>query len=1066
MARVKVMCLCILLVFAFSSISFAMNEYRVSAPPPLVSTARVLSNEPYILSSSGDTTWLRVHTDTTYCPGDPNWRRGGEATGGPGPLETWCFEQGVGDSCGTYPPWDTRCFTHVDVRKQPSPTNINFWHIDPYRTDQRPYCGDYALWCGSDSLWIDGYPVDCGTWVNPPGYANQWNCYAQLSLPDSFGVANGCTLLFDPRYDIECKYDYFYVDFWDGTQWNTLATFNATSNNPGAICGYSGSPNPDYWSNTDTDHMLNCDWQERFDPDLPAFYYVITPDTLVIAEGPMFRWRVTSDGAWSDQDGRGESDGAAFIDNVWVWGDSERYAEDFESGQLDTAYWSLPDGDGMVDHWHIAFAPPVKYGFFGCIVESSWVYRGRPDSGYSPPYKNAWCYRLMSPRIPIQSSGCVFQWDAYMCKLDYTCDYMNDHVRLYSSTHNKWCPWIAMDYPWYYSCTWSYDLDTHVTPFISPDVDSVQLSWYLIDVGTPNDFCWGKHKSTDFQIDNVSVGFYDAHATRIYARTIDLLHDTFYTGICGYNSHFKAYNPDTVAHYTGPGAPALPKYKQLYVEATDPDSITAIELYGSIDEGASWVSVSMTVAQYHDPARPWEGGEYYGTLCPEDFSLSAWPKGTVVWYYVKATDGLANQEYFPDRANPSHPLHESSSGDYLTFTVLPRYPVTYEGPKVLLVDGYDRQNYDYSPCLSRLDNVVKLGKIYEQVLTDAGYCYDKYDILGSGSYVQIQCIWLDDYDAVVWFTGPYFSNYLFHKQAQEAIRDYLASRGNVIICGDRIAYDMAPESEGGVGEDSLDGDFLEGVLGTDYIGEMSGGRDYPYIYAVGVDTVNVFGNPVEIDLDTLLVYRECPYLKDMSNIAVIDSPPAGYTAQRLMYISNPEIAAADEVIYTEYLGLGQCAFVNFDLCASVNHETDYCSGGTPAPVPDFTGGTYTGRVELIRTIMEDIFGIPSSASGGPADIVGPVTVYQWALGQNLPNPCVASTAIRYTVASHAHVEIKVYNALGQMVRVLTDGVKEPGVHTVHWDGCNVRGDRVSSGVYFYQIEAGPFSATRKMLVLR
>jgi flagellar hook assembly protein FlgD len=50
--------------------------------------------------------------------------------------------------------------------------------------------------------------------------------------------------------------------------------------------------------------------------------------------------------------------------------------------------------------------------------------------------------------------------------------------------------------------------------------------------------------------------------------------------------------------------------------------------------------------------------------------------------------------------------------------------------------------------------------------------------------------------------------------------------------------------------------------------------------------------------------------------------------------------------------------------------------------------------------------------------------------------------------------------------VLEDGRREAGVHVAHWDGLNTSGERVSSGVYFYKIEAGRFTATRKMLVLR
>ena len=305
MEAIRIPCSCIVVLIVCTSLAFGLTERPEPTPPPAAALGLSPFGGPAVLSYSGDTTWIQVYTDSTYCPGDPYHGHGGEATGGPGPMETWCFEGGPGDTCGTNPPWDVLCFSHTDVRAEPSRMGINFWHIDTYRTDQRAYCGNYCLWCGSDSLWTDGHPVECDTWAKgkKPGYGNQWKCIVQLTLPDTFEVAYGCTLYFDPRYDTECKYDYFYLDFYDGTEWQTLATFNATSNNPGDPCGYASTPNPDYWSNTDTGQPNSADWQERFDPARPAFYRVITPDTLLVTSGPMFRWRFTSDGAWSDADG-------------------------------------------------------------------------------------------------------------------------------------------------------------------------------------------------------------------------------------------------------------------------------------------------------------------------------------------------------------------------------------------------------------------------------------------------------------------------------------------------------------------------------------------------------------------------------------------------------------------------------------------------------------------------------------------------------------------------------------------------------------------------------------------
>jgi hypothetical protein len=241
--------------------------------------------------------------------------------------------------------------------------------------------------------------------------------------------------------------------------------------------------------------------------------------------------------------------------------------------------------------------------------------------------------------------------------------------------------------------------------------------------------------------------------------------------------------------------------------------------------------------------------------------------------------------YFPAASDPAE---AEGRDDYFNFTILPQYPTAkeaYEGPKILLVDGYGRRNYDYTECMAAADNIVPLEDIYEATLRDAGYCYDKYDISGAGSNVHIHPVeYADYYDCVVWFTGPYFSNYLFDEEAQEALRDYLAVGGQAILCGDRLAYNMAPEALGGVGEDSLNGEFLSGILGCTYLEEQESPFTKDYIYMDGAPAITVGAGPaapavVPVTLDTTVIYRQCPYLKDMSYVRTNAAPPPGYTAR-------------------------------------------------------------------------------------------------------------------------------------------------------------------------------------------
>ena len=90
---------------------------------------------------------------------------------------------------------------------------------------------------------------------------------------------------------------------------------------------------------------------------------------------------------------------------------------------------------------------------------------------------------------------------------------------------------------------------------------------------------------------------------------------------------------------------------------------------------------------------------------------------------------------------------------------------------------------------------------------------------------------------------------------------------------------------------------------------------------------------------------------------------------------------------------------------------------------------------------------------------------------NYPNPFNPETWIPYRLAEDAFVTLTIYDGSGQVVRTLDVGHRiasayESQSKAIHWDGRNNVGGRVASGVYFYHLSAGDFSATRKMLILK
>jgi hypothetical protein len=90
----------------------------------------------------------------------------------------------------------------------------------------------------------------------------------------------------------------------------------------------------------------------------------------------------------------------------------------------------------------------------------------------------------------------------------------------------------------------------------------------------------------------------------------------------------------------------------------------------------------------------------------------------------------------------------------------------------------------------------------------------------------------------------------------------------------------------------------------------------------------------------------------------------------------------------------------------------------------------------------------------------------YAVRQNYPNPFNPETNFEYQLPKAGHVSIEIYNILGQNVRNLLSADQEAGVYTAHWNGMNNNGARVPSGIYFYRVTAGEFSAVKKMIMLK
>jgi hypothetical protein len=108
-------------------------------------------------------------------------------------------------------------------------------------------------------------------------------------------------------------------------------------------------------------------------------------------------------------------------------------------------------------------------------------------------------------------------------------------------------------------------------------------------------------------------------------------------------------------------------------------------------------------------------------------------------------------------------------------------------------------------------------------------------------------------------------------------------------------------------------------------------------------------------------------------------------------------------------------------------------------------------------------GIWEGGSPPPPKIAGEDTQYPqgFELSQNYPNPFNPITQINYTLPRDGHVRLEIYNLLGQKVGTLVDEYQQAGQKTVNWEAKDL-----SSGIYFYKLTAGDFTATKKMVLTK
>jgi hypothetical protein len=178
-------------------------------------------------------------------------------------------------------------------------------------------------------------------------------------------------------------------------------------------------------------------------------------------------------------------------------------------------------------------------------------------------------------------------------------------------------------------------------------------------------------------------------------------------------------------------------------------------------------------------------------------------------------------------------------------------------------------------------------------------------------------------------------------------------------------------------------------------------------------------------------------------------------------LSNFDAIAGDKEVKLAWSTASETDIDEFEIMRDGELVHVEASGNTPYNWIDSdlnNGRTYS--YELVSVNISGIRTVIGNAEATPS--FNAATITEYALHQNFPNPFNPTTSIVFDVVEDNHVTLTVYNAMGQEVATLVNGVFGNGRHNVEFSS-----DNLTSGLYFYTVKIGSeFTATKKMLLVK
>lgn len=955
-----------------------------------------------------------------------------------------------------------------------------FFHVDDFSGlgggdfgRLHPLEGVRSMWCG-----VRPDPNDCyaASWQSPPGYGNLWN---QKLTSDPLPFVGILEFLYKGRFDSERDWDYTYVEYDAGNfDWRTIAAYDGIVDTTAA-------------------HTL-----------------------MLSTASTKLRFNFISDGAWSDEDGLWNTDGAAIVDSITVKDsngiiDFENF-ESVQTGARHAGIWQagLQEGYGLysgLDYALMEDKDPCGSNFGSQIVfflESDEV-----SSSYPGLFNTPFCRGPGGVKAPCQNE-CVISPVIDMTRYSTNCDTLQDatispgvlstlggsllrftvyrDLPIQNCVFYLWqvrnidengCPLKWLDRGYVY-----YGAEQDYIRSINPIGDLVQKARIQLSLGCI-DMCsfWyelycncAEHTPAPW-FDNIRIERYQTAGPQWSYREIDLFQDTFPEDALDIEGYCRSDMANDLNPYYNP---SIRPGDSIVVSCTSPTG-------EGIRENAAGPEIYMHVrAEYIGPgSAPWgpKPEHLFGPSLEGDYGRYVSDDGAA-WTVMQAETA---------RTSPGY-LHPDTYMFDLNDSLFTRgYMISY------YFEAYDNGG---SRSFLPPDAELRAQMIFRGNDTEykqVSHIFE-FTCLPTGSS---DILYVDDFDGIGTFWGrseEYYDMTFIHTLPPENLPDRydvkdpsaLASNGpgsrakiSQLILYDNIIWDSGNLESGTI---------TAGKPGSDKSDDAQMLIDWMNVHDSDGGLL-VCGDDIAEDLAFTGTSQAYEFMHAWCGVTFVDPNYFKLTGGREGGGNPmPLITGADGGIFSipqidTFILAGGCPGVNrFDVIEKRSNSE--CA----LAYPDFWDQEYYAGIQATDTntagrnrrtlwfgfsfmyILDYELASPISRntifdkaaswlwSGmGNPDITGSGTAPPACdLFQNYPNPFNPSTEIRFTVRERKHVTLRIYDVSGRLVRTLVDRVKDTGIHSVNWNGRNELGAAVASGVYFYRLDMGQFKRTRKMVLLR